>query len=78
MDNSIQELLAVPLSELGIPAPTNVIQTMLMGDNYFAGWKFRYDGGCAIWRAGDTTIELYDEQGMLLKTVALETERKAA
>lgn len=33
MDTSIQDLLAVPLSELGISSPTNVIQAMLMNEN---------------------------------------------
>jgi len=70
MNSSIHDLVAATLSELGLPAPTNIIQTMLMHDGYFVGWKFRYDGGYAIMRAGANTIELYDEQGTLLKTVA--------
>jgi len=43
---------------------------MLMHDGYFVGWKFRYDGGYAILRAGADKIEFYDEQGTPLKTVA--------
>lgn len=78
MDSSIQELLAAPLSELGIPAPAAIIQTMLMRGGYFAGWKFRFDGGYAVWRAGDSTIELHDEQGTPLKTVAWQAMREAA
>ena len=78
MDSSIHDVLAATLSELGLPAPTNLIQTMLMKDRYFVGWKFRYDGGYAIMRAGTNTIEFYDEQGTLLKTVALEDEKGAA
>ena len=52
MAQSIQERVAATLSKLGLPAPTNSIQTMLMHDGYFAGWKFRYDGGCAVLRRG--------------------------
>ena len=37
MDPSIQEKVAAALSELGQPAPTNFIQTMLMHDGYFVG-----------------------------------------
>ena len=48
MDNSICDLVTATLAELGLPAPTNIIQTMLMKDRYFVGWKFRYDGGCAV------------------------------
>ena len=78
MNQSIHERAAATLSELGLPAPTNIIQTMLMKDRYFVGWKFRYDGGYAILRAGANTIEFYDEQGTLLKTAGLEDEKAAA
>jgi hypothetical protein len=75
---SIPEFVAATLAELGLPAPTNMIQTMLTRDRYFAGWKFRYDGGYAVLPAGSDTIEFYDEQGTRLTTVALEDERGAA
>ena len=78
MNDSIHERVSAILAELGLPAPTNFIQTMLMKARYFVGWKFRYDGGHAIARAGSGTIELYDEQGMLLKTVALGNEKEVA
>ena len=78
MDNSIPDLVAATLTELGLPTPANLIQTMLMHDGFFVGWKYRYDGGYAIWWAGDDTIELYDEQGTLLKALALEDDRGAA
>ena len=44
----MNDILAATLTELGLPAPTNIIQTMLMHDGYFVGWKFRYDGGHAV------------------------------
>ena len=45
MDQSIPERLTASLSDLGLPAPANVVQTMLMHDGYFVGWKICYDGG---------------------------------
>ena len=78
MDQFVQQRVATTLSELGLPAPTNIIQTMLMKDRYFIGWKFHYDGGYAIWLADGSTIEFYDGQGQLLKAVALEGEKGAA
>jgi hypothetical protein len=78
MDQSIHDLVAATLSELGLPALANFIQTMLMRDRQFVGWKFRYDGGYAILLAGGTAMEFCDEQGQLLKTVALDTGREAA
>jgi hypothetical protein len=78
MNQSILNLVAATLSELGLPAPTNSIPTMLMKDGYFAGHKLRYDGGCAILWAANDVIEFYDEQGKLLKTVGIETPEKGA
>ena len=78
MDTSICDLLATTLSELCLPTPTNVFQTMLMKNNHFIGHKFHYDGGFAILWGDGNTIGLYDEQGKLLKTVGLKREREAA
>jgi len=78
MDESIQERVTATLLELGLPAPTNAIQTMLMHDGYFVGHKLRYDGGYAVLHEGGSTIELYDGQGTMLKTAALEDDKRAA
>jgi hypothetical protein len=78
MDQPIPERVATTLSELGLPSPTNLIQTMLMHDGYFVGWKFRYDGGCAILHIGGNSIELFDEQGVLLKSVVVEAAKAEA
>jgi hypothetical protein len=78
MDTAIQNLVAATLTELGLPTPINLIQTMLMRDGYFFGHKFRYDGGHAILQADGNTIDFYDEKGMLLNAIMLETEREAA
>ena len=75
---SFQELVTATMTELGMPAPANFFHTMLIRDNYFVGHKFRYDGGHAILRADGNTMEFYDGQGELLKTVALGAERDAA
>jgi hypothetical protein len=75
---SIHDFVATILAELGLPAPANIIQTMLMHDGYFVGWKFRYDGGFVVLHTNGNAIELYDEQGTPLKTVTLGTEQEAA
>jgi hypothetical protein len=77
MDKSIHDFVASTLAEMGLPAPANFIQTML-GGGHFVGWKFRYDDGHAIWWAGDDTMEFFDGQGTLLKTVVLDAGRGAA
>lgn len=78
MDPSIPQRLAATLSDLGLPAPANIIQTMLMHDDYFVGWKIRYDGGHAILHADSGTMELFDEHGTVLKTVMIETAKSEA
>jgi len=78
MDPSIQDKVTAALSELGQPAPTNVIQTMLMYDGYFVGWKVRYDGGYVVLHEGRNTLQVCDEQGTLLNTVAVEVGTVAA
>ena len=78
MAASIEDLLTAALTALGLPAPDDVIQTMLVKEQYFVGYKFRYDGGYAILKAGTNMLELYDEQGSLLMTIALDTQQVAA
>ena len=69
MDSPFQEEIAATLADLSLPTPTNLIQTMLMKDGYFVGWKFRYDGGYAVLLSDSGTMELFDERGTVLKTV---------
>ena len=80
MDQSISnhDFMAATLAELGIPDPSPIIQTMLMRDGYFVGHKLRYDGGHAVWLAGSSTIEFYDEKGERLKTITLEAGKGVA
>ena len=78
LSTSLSDIVTAILAELGIPESSGVIQTMLMRDGYFVGHKLRYDGGHAIWLAGGSTIEFYDEKGELLKIVTLEAGKGAA
>lgn len=78
MDQSTLNLVAATLSELGLPAPTNIIQTTLVYDSHFVGHKLHYDGGWAILWAASDVIEFYDGNGRLLKTVGIETPEKGA
>jgi hypothetical protein len=75
---SMHDLVAATLTELGVIAPSPMIQTILMHDGYFVGHKLRYDGGHAIWLADGRTIEFYDENGELLKTLVFDAGRGAA
>jgi hypothetical protein len=78
MDQSTHDVIVATLANLGLPAPTNAIHTMLLRGGCFVGHKLRYDSGSAVLLVGGNTIELYDRQGTLLKTVALEAGKEIA
>jgi hypothetical protein len=77
---ALHEQITDILAEMGVcspPAP--LIRTVLINNGYFVGHKFRYEGGWATWLAQTGQIEVYDDDGKLLKTVALEaTENGSA
>ena len=70
------DFVTATLAEMGICAP---MRTILIQKGYFVGHKYRFDGGYAIRLAGKNAIEVYDDDGKLLKTVSLEeTDKKEA
>lgn len=74
------DFLAQTFAELGATDPTSTIRTVLLKDRYFVGHRFRCEGFQAVWLAGGSVVEFYDEKGTLLKTVSVEApeEKKAA
>ena len=68
----IRDLVVGVLTELGVPSPSAVIQTLLVRDGCFVGHSFRFDGGYAIWCVGSPAIEFYDQYDNLLKMVNVE------
>lgn len=79
MDEGVggHDLVTASLKEMGI----NVVsmRTILIKNGYFVGHKYRFDGGYAIRLAGKNAIEVYGDDGQLLKTVGLEeTDKKEA
>ena len=67
----IDNLVVATFSELGMPAPIDVCETFLVEDGCFIGHKFQCDGGYAIWGVGWNAVEFYDDDGELLKMVAV-------
>jgi hypothetical protein len=67
---SIHDSVAATLREMGVRlAP---MWTALIQKGYFVGHKYRFDGGYAIWLSERNAIEIYDDDGKILKTVSLE------
>ncbi len=68
----IHDAVAATLVEMGLcQAPVALLRTVLIGDGYFLGEKYRFDGGCALWLAQTNTIEVFDDEGQPLGTVSL-------
>ena len=40
--------------------------------------KFFYEGGYAVWEVGRGTLDFYDEDGCLLRSVGVAASEKAA
>jgi hypothetical protein len=78
MRESISDLVAATLTQLGLPIQTCTMLTMLVRDRRFAGYRFTYDGGYAILHAGGNTHAFYDDEGTMLKTLSVESENGAA
>jgi hypothetical protein len=73
----LDQLMARTFAELGATGP--VVRTILLRDRYFVGHKFRCEGVQAVLPAGGDQVAFYDEGGVLLKTVSVETgEQKRA
>jgi hypothetical protein len=72
---SIHDLVVAALSDMGVPSPDSVIETLRVEDGCFVGHFFRYDGGYATQWLGSPTVEFYDEDGNLLKVVGTTASR---
>jgi hypothetical protein len=76
---AIHDTAATTLTEMGLcKAPAAFVRTVLTWDGYFVGEKYRFDGGYAAWIAATNVIEVYDDAGKLLKTVAIGTAEKGS
>jgi hypothetical protein len=51
-------------------------RAVLLKDRFFVGQRFRCEGFQAVWMAGGSVVEFYDEAGELLKTVNLKEAAK--
>lgn len=78
MNRYTDDVVAAARAAIGLPASANIIATMLLQYRYFVGWKLRYDGGHAVLDVGNGTIAVYDEQGTLLKSLAVDAGKGAA
>jgi len=73
----VPDFVTAILQEMGIEAAP--MRTLLIQKGYFFGHKYRFDGGYAIRPAGKNVVEIYDDDGKLLKIVTPDgTDEKSA
>jgi hypothetical protein len=76
---SIHDAVAATLDDMGLCDDSgSLTRTILLRDRHFVGQKYRFDGGYAAWIAATNMIEIYGDNGKLLKTVALAQSKEAA
>lgn len=74
----IYEVLAETLAEFGKADLPCIHTTVLTQDGYCVGRRFVYDGIQAVWLLAENVIEIYDDDGELLKKAFLWDDPKAA
>lgn len=77
----LQQFVAETLAELGADAePSSIIRTILIRDQQFVGYKFRFEGMEAVWQSHGNVVAFFDERGKLLKAArtGVREGRKAA
>jgi hypothetical protein len=75
---SVHNLILETLVSLGMSRSAGVTRTFLIKDRCFIGYKYHYDGGYAIWPTGAGAVEFYDDDGQLVKMVAVDATRSGA
>jgi hypothetical protein len=74
---SIQDSVATILTEMGVPTAA-LVHTILLREKFFVGHKFRFDGGYAICWAEKNLIEVFGDDGKLLKQVVIKVDEREA
>ena len=70
--SSVYDIVKDALTEMGLLNSSPLVRTILLRDRCFVGEKYRFQGGSAVCLAGKDVVEVYDQDGNLLKTIAVE------
>jgi len=71
---AVYALTSAGFAELGISDPNRFHRTFLLRDMQYAGQRFHCDGWQAVWLLGGHSIDFYDEEGRLVKTLPVDGE----
>ena len=73
MNKSVQDVVITTLNGMGLwPIRGTLPCTYALSEGRLVAQKFFYEEGYAVWVAGRGTVDFYDEDGKLLRTVSLE------
>ena len=70
--DQFSQLITSVFSELGVNSP--FIETILLRDRFYVGRKFRAGGFQVIWWVEKNLVEVFDEDGQVVKTIGLDQE----
>lgn len=71
---ALQDLMVAGFAELGLSAPDRLHRTFLLRNMAYAGQRFCCGGWQAVWLLGGDSVDFYDEEGSLVKTLPLTGE----
>lgn len=74
----IHDFVVATFSKLGVPGPVDGCETLLIKDGCFFGHKLYFEGGYAVLASGGSTVDFYDDDGKLVKSVAIRKDLRSS
>jgi hypothetical protein len=71
----VRKLIADHFAALGRDLSDGLHETILIRQGYYCGRRFSLNGCQAIWFIEEKEIKFYDQQGGVVKTVAIDLEQ---
>ena len=71
----IRNLVRRTLEEMGLANATPIGESLLTLAGYYVGREFKFAGVRAVWTASQGHIKFYDDDGAVLRVVALDEHR---
>jgi hypothetical protein len=69
---SAVDAVVATLKEMGLhPAPGTLPCSFALSEGRLVAQKFFYEGGYAVWEVGRGTLDFYDDEGRLLRSVGI-------
>ena len=74
-----QQLAAAREAVLQVAGESDLSEVILIKDGYYAGHRFAFEGGYAVWFLDEQQVKIHRHDGALLKVVLMgKVDRRAA